>query len=96
MRVVNNVEQEMIKAEWENWLLDENSRCKQVQMMLRDDGTGVDQRAAAADSQTVLGFDERERSGRSDELCSWHEEYCGSCQLEQDLLLTGGNHLRFE
>ncbi|KAI9873977.1 MAG: SNF1-interacting protein, partial [Pleopsidium flavum] len=29
MRVVNSVEQEMLRAEWENWLLDETNRCKQ-------------------------------------------------------------------
>src|SRR5271154_7385946 len=36
MRVVNNVEREILKAEWENWLLDENTRSKQVQMMIRE------------------------------------------------------------
>ncbi|KAI0480344.1 PH domain-containing protein [Xylariaceae sp. FL0804] len=30
MRMVNSVEAEMLRAEWENWLLDEDHRCEQV------------------------------------------------------------------
>ncbi|KAJ5042743.1 uncharacterized protein L3040_004140 [Drepanopeziza brunnea f. sp. 'multigermtubi'] len=92
MRVVNTVEREMLKAEWENWLLDENARCKQVQTMLRDDRATVDKREQEAESQHILEVNER---GRLDKLWKWHDDYCGSCQLEQDLLLTGKKHLTF-
>jgi hypothetical protein len=92
MRVLNNVEREMLKAEWENWLLDENARCKQVQTMLRDDRTTVDKRAQEAESQHVLEVNERDRL---DKLWRWHDDYCGSCQLEQDSLLKGKKHLTF-
>ncbi|XXH04697.1 hypothetical protein Hte_011119 [Hypoxylon texense] len=34
MRTVNAVEREMLRAEWENWLLDENHRCEQVAAVL--------------------------------------------------------------
>ncbi|KAI0016688.1 PH domain-containing protein [Xylariomycetidae sp. FL0641] len=34
MRLVNTVEAEMLHAEWENWLLDENLRCEQVAAVL--------------------------------------------------------------
>ena len=30
MRLVNSVERELLRSEWENWLLDENLRCDQV------------------------------------------------------------------
>lgn len=88
IRVVNNVEREMIRAEWENWLLDENQRCRQAQMMLQEDR--VRKRAKGAGSQQVLEIKERERSGRLDELRGWQEDYCGSCRLEQDRLATSG------
>jgi len=85
IRVVNNVEQEMIRAEWENWLLDENQRCRQVQLMLQDDRTN--RRAKGAETQQVLEIREWERSGRLEELRKWQEDYCGSCRLEEDRLL---------
>lgn len=84
-----------MKAEWENWLLDENTRCKQVQMMLREDRTTVNKRGKGADSQQVLELKDRERSGRLDELRRWQDEYCGSCHLEQEMLLDGRKHLTF-
>jgi hypothetical protein len=97
MRVVNNVEREMLKAEWENWLLDENTRCKQVQMMLRENrrGKSPNKRVKGADSQQVLAAKERERSSRMDDLTRWQEDYCGSCKLEQERLLDGRKHLAF-
>lgn len=97
VRVVNNVEREMMRAEWENWLLDENSRCKQVQMMLRENRTNIspNRRIKGADSQQVIEAQERERIGKLDDLKRWREEYCGSCKLEQDLLLQGRKHLTF-
>ncbi|KAH7049162.1 hypothetical protein B0J12DRAFT_625143 [Macrophomina phaseolina] len=35
MRLVNRVEREVLQAEWENWVLDENVRCKRVGDMIR-------------------------------------------------------------
>jgi hypothetical protein len=97
MRVVNNVEREMLKAEWENWLLDENTRCKQVQMMLRENRGSIspNRRIKGADSQQVLDAKERERSGKMDDLRKWQEEYCGSCKVEQERLLDGQKNLTF-
>ncbi|EFX04020.1 transcription factor [Grosmannia clavigera kw1407] len=34
MRVVNSVEREMVQAEWETWLADENMRCDRARLML--------------------------------------------------------------
>ncbi len=94
MRVVNSVEREMMKAEWENWLLDENTRCRQLQiMMLRDHRTTAIQQGT--DSQQVLEVNDRERKGQLDKLRTWQDEYCGSCQLEQEMLLDGRKHLTF-
>jgi hypothetical protein len=94
MRVVNNVEREMMRAEWENWLLDENSRCKQAQIMLRENRTVPSNRKTkGATSQQVI--EDLEKAHRLESLRQWHEEYCGSCKLEQDMLLKGRKHLTF-
>ncbi|KAK0113136.1 SNF1-interacting protein [Cadophora gregata] len=83
IRVVNNVEREMVKAEWENWLLNENQSCRQVQVMLQDDRRRKP--TTQGESQQTTGIREQER--RADELRRWQEEYCGSCRFEQEMLL---------
>jgi hypothetical protein len=94
MRVVNNVEREMMRAEWENWLLDENARCKQAQIILRENRTiSSNRKTKGATSQQVI--EDREKAHRLESLRQWHEEYCGSCKLEQDMLLKGQKHLTF-
>lgn len=97
MRVVNNVEREMMRAEWENWLLDENSRCRQIQAMLRENRTNSSpiKKTKGAESQKILEAKERERKSRLEDLKRWHEEYCGSCKMEQDRLLKARKHLTF-
>jgi hypothetical protein len=98
MRVVNNVEREMLRAEWENWLLDENARCKQVQLILREHRTSPSsnkKNTKGTDSQKILEAKERERKEKLDELRRWQEEYCGSCKMEQEMLVKGRKHLSF-
>lgn len=97
MRVVNNVEREMLRAEWENWLLDENARCKQVQLILREHRTNPspNKKTKGTDSQKILEAKERERKEKLDELRRWQEEYCGSCKMEQEMLVKGRKHLSF-
>jgi hypothetical protein len=99
MRVVNNVEREMMRAEWENWLLDENMRCKQVQLMLRENRTSVlfgpNKKPKGADAQKIMKANERERKDRLDDLRRWQEKYCGSCKMEQEMLFKGRKHLSF-
>lgn len=95
MRLVNNVEREMMRAEWENWLLDENTRCKQVQMMLREDQTNISptKRIKGADPQRVFDAKQKDRMSKRENLRRWQEEYCGSCQREQELLFEGRQRL---
>ena len=90
MRIVNNVEREILRAEWENWLLDENTRCKQVQRILREEGTNVSptRRIKGADPEIVLDRKAKERMGNMDNLLRWQKEYCGSCQRELELLFA--------
>ncbi|QSZ30586.1 hypothetical protein DSL72_000142 [Monilinia vaccinii-corymbosi] len=93
MRVVNNIERNVLKAEWENWLLDENMRCKQAQLILRENRaatlpTGKDGKDGSR--QKVLGED-----NKMNELRKWHQDYCGSCKAEQDLLVGGEESVTF-
>ena len=89
MRVVNSVEREMMRAEWENWLIDENTRCKQVQMMLRENRVSMSSSKRVAASGSQIGMDAEEKERRLQVFWRWHEEYCGSCRKEQDLLVQG-------
>ncbi|KAI0887400.1 uncharacterized protein GGS22DRAFT_178533 [Annulohypoxylon maeteangense] len=93
MRTVNSVEREVVRAEWENWLLDENHRCEKVEAALArwDDG-GVEKGASngaggirgwmsRGEGQEVVkgekGERERDEAKRRG-LQAWYEEYCGS------------------
>lgn len=98
MRVVNSVEKEMLQAEWENWLLDENTKCRKVEAMLRDNRTGVSpgREAQGSASQQVLDTQHGDKEGRLEELRAWQAEYCGSCEQEQDRLFEGQQQLTFE
>jgi hypothetical protein len=91
MRVVNNVEREMMRAEWENWLLDENIRCKQIRMVLQEDGTDMSttKKTKRVDPQHVLDAKDKERR---EALRQWQKEYCASCQREQELLFESRRH----
>ncbi len=100
MRVVNNVEREMVRAEWENWLFDENTRCRQVQTLLRENRTSTSTSARkkgkkSTEAQRVVDIKKHERAAKLDSLRIWHEDYCGSCKREQELLQTGRKHITF-
>lgn len=83
MRVVNSIEREMVQAEWEGWLLEENIRCKQLGALIRQNNTEL---LAGKDSsqEKALGAD----SERLEEVRAWHRDYCDSCNKEQALVGT--------
>lgn len=97
MRVVNNIEKEMIQSEWENWLGDENLRCEQVKMMLTDKSSnGSSSSTSSSSSKTAAATDVSDGKQkvmrlvdekRIENLKGWHAEYCGSCRLETLRLL---------
>ena len=75
MRVVNSIEQEMMQAEWENWVLDETSKCKQIEAMVQENRTAK----ALGKKQQAL---EAKRKRFADVKTSY-EDYCDSCRREQ-------------
>ncbi|KAF2972852.1 hypothetical protein GQX73_g838 [Xylaria multiplex] len=95
MRLVNSVEMEMLRSEWENWLVDENSRCEQVGMMLQDapskTGGSKANSVKAQFAQKVLGggIDNNtdKQADEKENLHQWYEKYCGSCRVDHEALL---------
>lgn len=73
MRVVNSVETELIISEWEQWLLLETRRCRQVESLL-----------PLANNET-----EKDNSlPESHHLQQWYDEYCLSCEAERAKLVA--------
>ncbi|TAQ83803.1 hypothetical protein B7494_g7876 [Chlorociboria aeruginascens] len=95
MRLVNNVERETIRAAYENWLLDENTRCKQIHIMLQENRTNLasSKTMKVAGSQQTIDAKEKERSDRMESLRVWQEGYCGSCKAEQEMLMKGRKYI---
>ncbi|KAI1405832.1 hypothetical protein F4819DRAFT_442974 [Hypoxylon fuscum] len=94
MRVINTIERETLHAEWENWLLDENHRCEQVEAMLavwNDSSLSSPEIKANEAAQKVLqgggGGGDKDDAKRRENLQLWHEQYCGSCKTDREDLL---------
>ncbi|KAG8534130.1 uncharacterized protein KY384_000974 [Bacidia gigantensis] len=70
MRVVNSIERELIRGEWERWLVEETTRCRQLGTLLKANTTdGPD---------TGLG----RLQANKEALTHWYESYCPSCEEE--------------
>ena len=76
MRVVNTIEREIVRTEWERWVGDEARRCRQLGSMLET--------AAGNEKNETVGY----LQGRKEELQRWFGEYCDSCQREHGRLLA--------
>jgi hypothetical protein len=69
LRVVNRIENEVLKGEWERWLGRETQRCDRVSGILEEH---------AGDSNT----NESVLSGHEENVKRWYDEYCSSCHEE--------------
>ncbi|EXJ82043.1 hypothetical protein A1O1_08111 [Capronia coronata CBS 617.96] len=76
MRVVNSVEKELMQAAWEQWVVDEDRRCRVVQGLVRD----------GSDSTSAL--DAANSTGMTQDLKGWYDEYCTSCRNEYTKIHT--------
>ena len=74
MRVVNRIEREVLQAEWENWLLEENVKCKHLGALLNQNTTKL----LAENGQHPLDLD----PGRLEDLRAWQQQYCENCYQE--------------
>ena len=77
MRVVNSIEREMVQAEWENWLVEENARCKHLGGLIQRNATEF-MAGKSGSEQKALGAD----PARLEEIRGWHRDYCDSCNKE--------------
>ncbi|KAI1327857.1 PH domain-containing protein [Xylariaceae sp. FL0255] len=87
MRLVNSVETEVMKSEWENWLFDEYNRCEQVGSVLRDarpDGDGFTKDKATWE---LLETEDGKDVEKKESLRRWYDEYCGSCKMDHEAVL---------
>ena len=82
MRVVNSIEREMLQAEWENWLLEENVKCKHLGTMLSHNTTELSA-GKNNNGQHILDGEPQ----RLEELRAWQQLYCESCN--QELKIVG-------
>lgn len=78
MRVINNIEREMLQAEWENWLLEETVKCKHLGVMLSHNTTGKNN-----NGRHVLDGESR----RLEEARAWQKQYCDSCNKELETVV---------
>ncbi|KAL1971105.1 hypothetical protein VTN77DRAFT_56 [Rasamsonia byssochlamydoides] len=79
LRVVNSIEREVLQSEWERWLHQETRRCRQVEALLKDGDGEVD---ASLQNQSIF-------AERKEDVARWYEDYCLSCQEEQERLSRG-------
>jgi hypothetical protein len=69
MRVLNSIEKEVLRSEWERWLGKETERCEQIATLLHADAGEFDLNTNAF-------------AGREEDVKHWYEQYCMSCQEE--------------
>ncbi len=94
-----------MEAAWENWIEDENRRCRQVGLMLEAErnqtdpereearSTGLRKKARTALKQNPGkggAGDAREKEVLGEEVYLWYLDYCSSCRQGRDALLGDG------
>ncbi|KAI9882820.1 MAG: hypothetical protein M1823_005433 [Watsoniomyces obsoletus] len=85
LRVVNRLEQELVQAAWEHWLVQETSQCQRVTDLLHRSGTKPTKENSTAPDEAVAAA----RDQDLDRLKQWHGDYCGSCRQEFTRLEDG-------
>lgn len=81
LRVVNSIEKEVIRNEWESWLGREIRRCRQIEPLLQS-GHGqhdMDNANVRAGEMARGVF-----ADHTEEVKKWYETYCRSCREEHE------------
>ncbi|QIW95513.1 hypothetical protein AMS68_001031 [Peltaster fructicola] len=74
LRVVDNVERDVVEAEWHDWARSEDRRCRRVESMLGKQRSVIDNESTAGD-----------RSQRLSSISEEFEAYCQSCRQAASL-----------
>lgn len=75
LRVVNRVEEEVVHAEWEDWVLEEERKCDKVESMLQE-------------RKKVGNSGQTESQSREEGFGQGFAEYCRSCKNEARQILS--------
>lgn len=94
MRVVNRIEEEMLRAEWETWLLHETAKCERIGSWIREQRLGAngqdvktekgDEESPAEDSHGGRQRGDSVNPERLTQLEAWHQSYCSSCTRDME------------
>jgi hypothetical protein len=73
IRVVNSLERDMMRAEWDSWLVGETSRCRQARHFFD----------AARNDTESSGLRGRFSDMEAEKVARWLSDYCNSCEAEK-------------
>ena len=83
LRVLNSIDRELVRNEWESWLYMELRRCRQVESLLAGARGGNDNPQGNATQSAY--------AKELDEIQRWYESYCVSCQREENRIDHAGS-----
>ena len=76
IKVVNNIERDVVQAEWSHWLDGEVGHCNEVEILLQKNET------------TNLSDTNSGPADQSFDLQAWHNDYCVNCKVEKERLTS--------
>lgn len=85
LRLIDRIERNAVRAEYEHWLFTENKMCLQVQRLLH----GKIQRSQSDSSEStnnVTASSSRVSTNRLEQMSEWLNTYCESCRAEQNMI----------
>ena len=93
LRVVNSVEREMLRAEWETWLMNESAKCQQIGNWIRrmeherstKDSSDTATANRGGDVQSEGKMNRTTSPERLEQIRSWFEDHCHSCIREREV-----------
>lgn len=80
LRVINAIERESLRASWEDWVQQENQKCRVVKKILEQHENNPDDEEYNA----LLARAKEKVVGNYESISSWYRDYCISCQREYE------------
>ncbi|KAI1939040.1 SNF1-interacting protein [Ophidiomyces ophidiicola] len=75
LRVVNSIEKEVVRAEWERWVRQETKRCQMVDHVLR---------GRRFENESIDEM--RQNLSESEDVENWYKDYCFSCEQQRKVI----------
>ena len=83
LRIISSIEREIVKAEWEHWILQENARCNHLGRILSHRNKTAEGSKGSENQEQIVDDGRGEMTG---EVKEWIGEYCGSCSREREAM----------